>query len=426
MKGHFKMSVKEIDRIPIMQKLGKREIKVIKAANILNLSSRQIIRLSKRFRQEGISGLIHRSRGKQSARKVPEYEIERVTKIINNSYHDFGPTFALEKLKENHGVTFKRETLRKIMIERDLWKPKRKKPLKVFQIRVRREREGELVQADGSPHKWFEERGNSCTLLVFIDDATGKLKYLRLVKSETTVAYFKAVYSYIKMYGKPLAFYVDKHSVFKTTKIKEVTNEEKPTQFARSMRELGIELICANSPQAKGRVEKANKTLQDRLVKEFRLLGISNIKDGNDFLPTFIKEFNKKFAVIAVNQEDAHRPLLISEKLEDILVVQEVRHLSKNLTFQYKNILCQITEERPAYSLKYAPVELLIDWDGSLRVYYKGKKLLYNTVQKQLFTKVVNAKDLNNQVDTIVKRQTKTAWKPEANHPWRRFVYQVI
>ena len=297
MKGHFIMSNKEVNRIAIIEKLIKKEIKQRKAAQTLGLSVRQIKRLKKRYKREGTTGMIHKNRGRISNRKISDKEINRTMEIVKKQYWDFGPTLALEKLQEHHGVVFSRETLRKEMIRDGIWKPKRQRKPSIHQMRKRRDQRGELVQIDGSPHAWFEDRASECCLLVFIDDATSELLWLEFCKSETINAYFKANFGYLKKYGKPLAFYADKHSVFRINSDKNgnssVNDSHGLTQFGRAMKELGIELICANSAPAKGRVEKANFTLQDRLVKELRLRGISTIEEANKYLPEFIRKFRR-------------------------------------------------------------------------------------------------------------------------------------
>lgn len=423
MEEHFKMSVKEINRLPVIKRLAAKEIRVKTAAGTLGLSVRQILRIKKRYVKEGVSGLVHQSRGRAGNRKIPEKEITRIMDIMKTTYQDFGPTLAHEKLRENHGVQLSRETLRRAMIGTNLWKPKRKHLFKVFQMRVRRSRYGELVQADGSPHAWFENRGEECTLLVFIDDATGKLMHLQFVERETLNAYFQAMYAYITKYGRPHALYVDKHSIFKTTRfasgIRSIDDSLNETQFTRAMRELAIEVICANTPQAKGRVEKVNCTLQDRLVKEMRLLGIKNMAEGNRFLPAFMTKFNQRFSVIPKEKENAHRPVLVSENLQEILIKKEVRILSKNLTFQKDNQLFQVDEKRPAYALRHAPVEIRTDWDNQMTVYYKGKKLSCQTFEKHPETKAVNGKELTEMLRHVTKRPVVI---PAENHPWRRFV----
>jgi len=425
MKGHILMSVKEADRIPTVEKLTKGLITTKIAAERLSLSTRQVKRLKIRFKESGVKGLIHKSRGRLSNRAIPEAETKRIMKIVKDKYPDFGPTLAQEKLKENHSIAISRETLRKMMITERLWKPKKKRYMKIFQIRERRSREGELEQMDGSPHPWFEEKGDPCTLLVIIDDATGKLKYLQFTEEETTNDYFRAMDTYITNFGKPLALYVDRHSVFKTTRFASGTggadDSLKETQFTRAMRELSIEVICANSPQAKGRVEKVNDTLQDRLVKEMRLKGISNIQEGNKYLPEFIKVFNAKFAVEAKSKENAHRPLLPNENLKSILIKKEVRVLSKALTFQYKAGLYQVDAERPTYTMRHAPIAIHEDWSKNITAYYKGKKLNIRPVSKHTPTKVANGKELTQEMRKVVKMDIT---RPSENHPRRRFVYR--
>lgn len=440
MKGLFTMSNKEVNRISIMEKLLKKEIKQRKAARILGLSIRQTRRLKKRYKREGTKGLIHKNRDRVSNRRVPSEETNRAIEIIKKQYWDFGPTFALEKLKKHHQVTFGRETLRKAMIQAEIWKPKRQKRPRIYQMRKRRDQRGELVQIDGSPHAWFEDRRRECCLLVFVDDATSELLWLDFVESETTNAYFQASFDYLKKYGKPLAFYSDKHSIFRINNSKggssAASDNNGLTQFGRAMKELGIELIPANTAQAKGRVEKANQTLQDRLVKELRLRGINTIEEANKYLPEFIKEFNRKFAVKPRSPEDAHQPLLATENLEEILVKKHTRILSKNLELQYKNILYQIQTKRPTYAMRNARVTIAEDRLGNIKIYYKGnyrerKELKYKTLIKNPRSEIINTKLLNVKIDSIKKKQqmlniareSKPRWKPALDHPWRQHAY---
>ncbi len=415
------MSAKEIDRIPILEKLTDGEIKIGQAAESLYLSNRQVKRLKKRFLESGPLGLVHKNRGRKSNRMIPKEEIERVLAIIVEKYSDFGPTFALEKLRENHGVTLGRERLRLAMIEKGIWKVKKKRYVTLHQTRRRRDREGELAQIDGSPHLWFENRGAYCTLLVFIDDATGKLKHLQFVDAETTNNYFRATSSYIRKFGKPVAFYSDKHGVFRVNTRRNntasVDDSNGLTQFGRAMAELGITPIFANSPQAKGRVEKVNGTLQDRLVKEMRLRGISTMTEGNAYLSEFMDSYNQKFAVEAQSKEDAHRPLLESEKLENILIIKSTRVLSKNLEFTYKNRIYQIKIERPTYSMRFAKVIVFENWDRNISVYYKGQRLNFEIAQSLPNPKIVDAKELYQEVEKVVRKP----WKPAENHPWRHY-----
>ena len=426
MKGFFTMSDKEINRLPVIKQLVKKEIRQKKAARVLGLSVRQIKRLKKRYQQEGVIGLVHKSRGQESKRKISAEEINRVIEIVKKKYWDFGPTLALEKLQLYHQTVISRETLRKVMIKADLWKPKGRRELKVHQSRERRTYEGELVQIDGSPHAWFENRGPRCDLLGFIDDATSKVKWLEFFHSETTAAYFQAAKGYLSAYGKPLAFYADKNSIFRINASKNgtsFTNDSQGlTQFGRAMKQLGVELIPAHSAPAKGRVEKLFNTLQDRLVKELRLKNISDLKTANQYLPEFMEEFNCKFAVDAKDSKDAHLPLLASEKknLDKILAFQESRILSKNLTCQFEDRYYQIKTERPAYALRHASVLVIKDLKGQITIEYKDKPLTHEVFRKKPKTNIIDTKELNYVVDQMEKqRDEKIPWKPPANHPWR-------
>ena len=439
MKGHFTMSNKEVNRISIMEKLIKKEIKQRKAAKLLELSARQIRRLKKKYKREGAAGLTHKNRGRTSNRKIPDKEINRAIEIVKEKYWDFGPTFALEKLQEFHQIAFSRETLRKEMIRAEIWKPKRQKRPRIHQMRKRREQRGELVQIDGSPHAWFEDRGPKCCLLVFIDDATSELLWIEFCESETTNAYFQSSFGYLKKHGKPLAFYADKHSIFRINNSKNgssATGDSNGlTQFGKAMEELGIELIPANTAQAKGRVERVNETLQDRLVKELRLRGVNTIKEANKYLPEFIKKFNLKFAVKPRDSKDAHCSLMATENLEQILVKKYTRVLSKNLELQYKNIIYQIQTDRPTYSMRNAKVTVAENRFGKIKIYYKGhhlnsKELKYKILMRNPKAEIINAKLLNTKVDRIKRKQQqilnvplKPKWKPAQDHPWRQHAY---
>lgn len=424
MKGYFTMSDKEVNRMPIMEKLLKKEIKQKQAAQILGLSLRQIKRLKKKYKKHGAEGLIHKNRGRASNHKIPSKEINRIIKIVEKRYWDFGPTLAWEKLIQDHHLSFSVETLRKAMIGDGIWKPKRQRRPRIHQMRERRDQRGELVQIDGSPHAWFEDRGPKCCLLVFIDDATSELLWLQLSPTETINAYFQSVYGYLKKDGKPLAFYSDKNGIFRINQKKNgksgLEDSHGLTHFGKAMEVLGIELIAANTAQAKGRVEKANLTLQDRLVKELRLRKINSIKEANKYLPVFMKEFNLKFAVKPKNSKDVHRPLLPTENLEAILVKKHQRVLSHNLELQYLNKIYQIKTKRPTYSMRKAKVTVAENRFGKIKIYYQGKhlkakELKYTTITKYPKAEIINTKLLNVKIDAIKIKQ-----KTVLNHQWRQ------
>lgn len=427
MKGIISMSSKEIERIPVLEKLMHKQIRQGHAASMLHLSIRQIRRLAKRYKRLGPAGVPHQLRGTISHRRIPEKEIESVLEIIRQRYSDFGITLAYEKLTEYHQVTFSRETLRQVMIEAELWRVKKRKYFSIHPLRERRSCEGELIQLDGSPYDWFEGRAPSCSLLVFIDDATGKLKHLKFAKTETTTAYFLATKEYLNLFGKPLAFYLDKHGVFRvnTTKANTASPEDSNglTQFGRAMRELKIELVFANTPQAKGRVERVNQTLQDRLVKELRLRGISTMKAANKYLPEFIKDFNRRFAVCPKEKADVHRLLLPYENPERILSEQHQRILSKELTCSFENKIYQIKIQRPTYAMRHAPCLIRKNNQGEVTIEYKGKQLEYVILKKQPKAEIITSKQLNFKVDEVFKKQIhypNKAHLPKPDHPWKR------
>lgn len=401
-----------------MQRIKDKRLTQKEAAGMLSLSVRQVKRLFRAFKTQGAKGLVSARRGKESNNRLDEQVVQKALDLIYERYRDFGPTLAHEKLVEVHQLKISDESVRKIMIAEGIWKPKRAKQPEVHQMRERRACFGELVQIDGSDHAWFEERGPKCTLLVYIDDATGQLMELWFVPDETFLAYCEATRHYLERYGKPVAFYSDKHGIFRV-------NQERPlgitsglTQFGRAMQELDIQIICANTPQAKGRIERANQTLQDRLVKELRLRDISDMESGNAYLSEFREDFNRRFAVPPRSSHSAHRPLLKTDNLDWILTYQETRTLSKNLTAQFKNVIYQIQSNRPGYALRKAKVTVCENVKGDVTILYNDKPLSYTIYQKPTQqSTVVDSKTLNQQL--------RTPTPPAPNHPWRRYGLHV-
>jgi len=410
------MSGKEISRLNIMQKINDKRLKQREAAEILGVSVRQVKRLLKAFKEKGAKGLVSKHREKESNNRLKEELVKQVLDLIKSKYTGFGPTLAHEKLVEIDKLSISDESVRKIMIAEGIWKARRIRKIVTHQMRKRRACMGELVQIDGSPHDWFEGRSPKCTLLVFIDDATGKLLQLRFVKNESFFTYCEAAQGYFEHYGKPVAFYSDKHGVFRVN-IPNTSSGDNLTQFGRAMKELDIEIICANSPQAKGRVERANETLQDRLVKEMRLRDISGMVDGNAYLPEFIDDFNHRFAIEPRSRYDAHRPLTPQDNLAHILTWQEPRSLSKNLTVQFNKVVYQIKTNRPTYAMRHAEVTVCLNSQDQVTILYKGKPLDYSIFQKQpKQSEVVLSKD----IDLALQNQSH-AHKPALNHPWREY-----
>jgi hypothetical protein len=301
--------------------------------------------------------------------------------LVGERYADFGPTLAAEKLAERDGLRVSRETLRSWMVDAGLWLS-RKQRRTFHQPRLRREAYGELVQIDGSEHRWFEDRGAPCSLLVFVDDATGKLMQLRFVRSESAFTYFEALALYLTRHGAPVAFYSDKHSVFRVAK-KDARGGQGMTQFGRALSELNIEILCANSSQAKGRVERMNRTLQDRLVKELRLAGIDTMEAGNAFLPGFMEDYNKRFAIVPARPEDLHRPLnLAPDRLTEILCKREQRYVGAQLTFSFERQRIMLQETEVTRGLVGRYVETYAYADGRLDVRWKGHSLPYRVFDK--------------------------------------------
>ncbi len=405
------MSQREITRLEVMQRLKDKRLIQKEAARMLGISLRQVKRLYRAYKAQGAAGLVSQRRGKPSQHRLEPAVVQQAIDLIHEHYRDFGPTLAHEKLTEVHGLKLSDESVRRLMIEEGLWKPKRAKQPPTHQMRERRACFGELVQIDGSDHAWFEDRGPKCTLLVFIDDATGQLGELWFVPDETFFAYGEASRHYFERYGKPVAFYSDKHGIFRVNQLRPLGSTSGLTQFGRAMQELDIQIICANSPQAKGRIERANQTLQDRLVKELRLRGISDIESANAYLPEFREDFNRRFAVQPRSSHDAHRPLLKSENLDLILSHQQTGSLSKNLTVQYHHVIYQIQSHRPDYALRHAQVTVCENAQGEVTILYNNKPLAYTIFHKPTRqAQVVDTKTLNRQIKS-----------PAPDHPWRTY-----
>jgi transposase len=414
------MSERELTRLEVIQRIKRKTLKQREAAELMGLSERQVKRLCKLYEASGASGLISKRRGQPANNRLPEKTVKKARQLLRTHYHDFGPTLAHEKLTIK-GVRLSVEAVRQLMIGEGLWRVRRARRPVIHQLRERRARVGELIQIDGSPHDWFEGRAPKCTLLVFVDDATSQLMHLQLVAAETTFNYFAAVRAYLTTFGKPLAFYSDKFSVFRVN-LPNALSGTGLTQFGRALKELQIELICAHSPQAKGRVERANQTLQDRLTKELRLQRISTVTAANAYLPEFIKEYNARFAVPPRCAEAAHRPLPAGEELDRVLVLCERRTLSKNLTLSYDNVIYQIITKRAAYTMRSAHVEVRETRSGEITIEYKGRPLEYSIYREQERHqgKVIPAKLMAAPLSRVPPPKTKARVVP-LSHPWRRF-----
>lgn len=412
------MSQNEVKRVQMLELLKEEKIGQEEAARRLDITTRQVRRLSKRYQAAGMDGLISKKRGSASNRRLTDTIRTTVIDLIGMHYRDFGPTLACEKLVELHDMQLSIETTRQLMIGAGYWHPKKGGTICAHPMRERRARFGELIQIDGSPHDWFEGRSEYCTLLVFIDDATGRLTQLRFAPTETTLGYMHALHDHIQAHGVPVALYSDKHSIFRIN-AKEA-DPEAETQFSRAAREMGIECIHAHSPQAKGRVERANQTLQDRLIKEMRLAGINNMDAANTWLPGYIKDFNERFAVEPKDASDAHITYAGTPTgLVRILSVQVMKVLSKNLSCQHENQLLQVTTTGTGLGLRGAKVTIHEHFDGSHELLWRKRKLTYSVIIKpQRQSAVADGKSVNTRVDKAVARRN-TGHKPAPNHPWK-------
>jgi predicted DNA-binding protein (UPF0251 family) len=414
------MSHRELDRVGVMRKLIDRELRQRTAAQQLGICVRQVKRLLKAYRQTGAAGLVSKRRGQPSNNRIAVSLRAHFVGLVRDRYHDFGPTLAHEKLTEVHDFGQSVETLRQWMITDGLWQPKCRRQAPVHQCRPRRPCRGELVQIDGSPHAWFEGRGPTCCLIVFIDDATGALGALRFVPVESTRAYMEALEAYLHLHGRPVALYSDRHSIFR---VNQPDRDGELTQFSRALKTLDIAPIHANTPQAKGRVERANQTLQDRLVKELRLHAICDIAAANAFLPGFIANFNARFAQPPQSPADAHRAVLHSAaELRLIFSIHHTRRLSKNLTCQFNNRELQVTGHGRGYRLRGAGVTLCQHFDGTLTLLHTGQTLSFRVLAEGATPiPLEDEKSVRLRIDQIKHRQTATpAYKPAPDHPWKR------
>jgi len=332
------MSKQEFNRLDVLLRVQSGGLRVSDACVLIGLQRRQVFRLLRGLKQDGPASLLSKHRGRPSNHRLPTEVRTLALSIVRERYADFGPTLAAEKLAEHHGCSISRETLRSWMIADGLWQDRRHRLPVPHQPRRRRDCLGELVQIDGSEHAWFEDRGPPCTLLAFVDDATSRLMQLRFVASESAFDYFRATRAYLEEHGKPVAFYSDRHGIFRVNS-KDAIGGDGITQFGRALLALNIDIICANSPQAKGRIERAFATLQDRMVKELRLAGISSISAATAWLPGFMAAYNRRFGRDPANAKDLHRPLSPADDLDEILAWREKRTVTRNLSLHYDRMM---------------------------------------------------------------------------------------
>jgi len=398
---------KELKRLHVIQKVLEKGIKGVEAAEILCLSSRQIRRILKRVRIEGDKGVIHKSRGRPSNRRIANTIRDKIIRRYRCEYSDFGPTLASEKLLERDQLQVSDETLRLWLLESGDWK-KRRKARGHRRWRERKSHCGEMVQMDGSHHDWFEGRGPYCVLMSYIDDATGKV-FGRFYEYEGTIPALDSFKRYSQKNGLPISVYLDRHTTYKSTakaSIEDDLNEKVPlSEFERALRELEVKVIHATSPQAKGRVERLFRTLQDRLVKEMRLRGIRTIEEGNGFLKQYLPVYNRRFSVPPRERDDLHRSLSNGLNLDAFLCIKTERALRNDFTVAHNKKLYQI-EERTRASKVMVHEQI----NGSLKMTYQDRPLRF----KEITTRPVT------QEKAPVRKRIRKPCIPSSNHPWRK------
>ena len=416
--GKLRLSEKERLRIEVLSKVKAGKLTLRKGADFLGLSYRQMLRVQERYVSAGNAGLKHGLRDRGSNRKISAERRERVLKLYEGKYGDFGPTLATEYLRKTDGEDVGIETLRRWLVEAGLWTPGRKGSGH-RKWRERKAHFGEMVQMDGSLHDWFEGRGGKASLMVMIDDATN-WTYAEFHDEETTVAAMKVFWGYVERYGLPRSVYVDRDTIYKTTRdstVDEALSAEPPrTQFGRAMDELGVELILAHSPQAKGRVERRHGVFQDRLVKGMRLKGISTLAQANKYLEEeFLDEMNERFNVPAREKADVHRCVRRGVKLAHVLSYQEERVVQNDWTISWCNRHFQLSAEHHRLMLAKKRIKVSELLDGTIRLEHRGRELKFVELKERPSRKKAKAAKEASKMAT-----SKAPHKPAANHSWRR------
>lgn len=417
-----KFTSSEQEKVEILKLSIAGKITNAHAAKQLSLSIRQIQRAKIKMRLDGATGIIHKLKGRPSNHQLDNTLKEEAIRLVKEKYDDFKPTLASEALQEVHNISINPQTLRRWMAEDGIWKTRKQKKTGEYRSwRPRKEYFGELEQFDGSYHLWFENRFvdkfgypiETC-LLASIDDATGKITKAVFAANEGVHAVFIFWKEYVEDISKPLNIYLDKFSTYKINHKSAVDNEGLMTQFGRAMKDLAINLIQANSPQAKGRIERLFKTLQDRLIKEMRIAGINTPEDGNRFLEeVFIPKFNGKFAVTPTKTGSVHNRLTPTDKahIDRIFSVQSTRVINNDFTIQFKNNWYQLTEIQ-TITVRAKEKVLVEEWlDKSIHFSLREEYLTYTELPER--PRKVNRPPL-------ILTKHKLNWKPPIDHPWRK------
>jgi transposase len=408
------MSGKERRRLEVLGRVKSGELSLVKAAELLGMSYRQAKRVRARYQEEGDKGLVHRLRGRASNRHVQPVRKEQALELYREKYAGYGPTLAAECLARDDGLAIPASTLREWLSAAGLWQRQRRRKLH-RRRRPRREYYGELLQMDGSHHDWFEGRRGTAVLMVMIDDATGRI-FARFFENESWDSSATMLRSYAARHGLPRALYVDRHSIYRAdwepTPNEILAGIEPTTQFGRAMRDLDVELIRARSPQAKGRVERANRTLQDRLVKDLTRAGISDLQSANRYLEeTYHLRFNQQFGRSAAKQADVHR-MVTDERLLLTLSLQEDRVVQPDWTVRWHNGFLQLPRAAAEHVQPGQRVLMSSQLDGRLRIFVGDHELAWSSVR--------DPQASPRPASPTGPTGSSQGQKPAANHPWRR------
>ncbi len=417
-KDIITMSKKELRRLPVIHKVMEKRLTQVKAAEMLDLSDRQIRRIIGRIEAGGDPAIVHGNRGKESPFKLPREREEKIMGIVEKRYYDFGPTFAAEKLLECEKIKISKEKLRQLMLAHGTDYPRRKKKGKIHQWRERKHCRGEMIQMDGSDHDWLEGRGPRLVFMGYIDDASSEV-FGRFYNYEGTFSAMNSFRRYMAIYGIPFSFYVDRHSAYKTTRQpnldEDLKGEFAKTQFARLLNELNVKIIFARSPQAKGRIERSFETLQDRLVKELRLAGVSTLEQANLFLEEYLPKYNAQFAIKPFKKSNLHRTIPKNLNLDEIFCIKEYRTIGNGFTFQWRNRLFLI--KNPSITMKKQRVCIMEHFDEKITLKLKNKYLSFEEVTLKDIQAI--AKD-QKAAQKLIKK-ARVYFSPPKDHPWRGF-----
>jgi hypothetical protein len=415
MEEEITLRKQDLERLRVLHQVLDEKITQVDAGGILGITDRQVRTLLRRVEAHGAKGVIHLGRGRVSPRKMPKETEDRIAGIIRSKYPDFSPLHAAEKLEERHRIKVSREKVRQVMMSCGLWKRKRRKR-EDHVWRERKHHAGEMVQMDGSHHAWLEGRGPKLVLMGYVDDATGRL-YGRFYDHEGIYPAMDSLRRYIGLYGLPLAIYLDKHSTYKTTRRADtdelLKDRQAETQFERALGELCIRVIHAHSPQAKGRVERVFKTLQDRLVKEMRLAGIRTLEEANRFLEEYLVTFNQRFMKEALEEGDLHRPLPKSVVLEDILCIKGLRTINDGYLIRWRG-QTHVLGKR-SLAVRRQKVTVLDRFDGRLSFRFKGRDLEYRPAPQP--------KPASPKPVAVKIRPRPSKYIPPPEHPWRHMTF---